>query len=255
MLSSVQDYRPGLPGIQEHIFGATLSAEVQVFCTWPATKSNSSSARPNAWAGERILPRVRQHRDSVVVVYPRLAGVSSAPTHAWFPAPLMDEMAQSGPWLAGRVGDGYVAIACAGGLRPVEAGETAFQEWLPTGDGHAYVVTIGGATSDGSFAEFVAALHGPDFGPPGEARVRWQTRDGTVLALDFYGAFEVNGGSPDLAADGTPMSTPHLANPAVALDFGAARMEVEHRGERLVLDLKAGRRLEPPSALDVDDGA
>ena len=39
MLSSVQDYRSGLPGLQEHIWGATLSPEVQVFATNPAADS------------------------------------------------------------------------------------------------------------------------------------------------------------------------------------------------------------------------
>jgi hypothetical protein len=48
MLSSVQDYRAGLPGLQEHVWGATLAPEVQVFATYPGSASDSPSARPNA---------------------------------------------------------------------------------------------------------------------------------------------------------------------------------------------------------------
>ena len=112
MLSSVQDYRSGLPGLQEHIWGATLSPEVQVFATNPAADSISSSARPNGWAGQRVLPRARQHRGTVIALH------RSGPTHLWFPTPLMDEWQQSGPWLAGRVGDGFVGVAADGGFEP-----------------------------------------------------------------------------------------------------------------------------------------
>ncbi|HEY0497393.1 MAG TPA: hypothetical protein VGD48_16730 [Kutzneria sp.] len=43
MLSIVEDYRPGLPGLQEHVWGATLGPETQVYVTHAA----NSSARPN----------------------------------------------------------------------------------------------------------------------------------------------------------------------------------------------------------------
>src|SRR5262249_28782054 len=59
MLSTVEDYRPGLPGLQEHIWGATLGPETQIYVTHAPNSTTSSSARPNAWAGNRILPRAR----------------------------------------------------------------------------------------------------------------------------------------------------------------------------------------------------
>jgi hypothetical protein len=247
MLSSVQDYRVGLPGMQEHIFGATLAPEVQVFCTWAAYGITASSSTQGA------LPRARQHRDAVLVVYPLAAGGLSAPTQVWFPEPWMDETARNGPWLAGRAGTGYVAIACAGGLRPVKRGETAYQVWLPNGDGQAYVTTIGGSETGQSFEEFVAGLHAPEFAPPGdEPGVRWTTHEGVTLALSWAGPFEVNGRSPDISADGVPEEQrPHLDNPACTVEFGADRLEASHRGHRLVLDLVGGRRLEPGSTLDV----
>jgi hypothetical protein len=239
MLSSVQDYRPGLPGLQEHVWGATLGPEAQVFATAPAADTTSSSARPNAWAGQRVLPRVRQHRDALLVVYP-----GPVRTHLWFPAPLMDEVRTRSPWLAGRVGDGYVAVAAPGGLRPVTAGDEARQAWLPRGA--AYVATVGRRADDGSFEAFVAALTDPEFGDA-DPLVRWTARDGRVLELGWSGPFLVDGAVVGLGADGRPEEPPFLDNPAVRVPRRADVLEAAWAGHRLVLDLATGRRLEPRS--------
>jgi hypothetical protein len=250
MLSSVQDYRPGLPGLQEHVWGATVGSEVQVFATAPAADTTSSSARPNAWAGQRVLPRVRQHRDALLVVYP-----ARIRTHLWFPAPLMDEVRMHGPWLAGRVGDGYVAVATAGGLHPVTAGDEAHQEWLPVGTGSMYAATIGRRAEAGSFDAFVAALHHPEFGgTEHDPHLRWAARDRRVLELGSSGPFLVDGAVVGLASDGRPERPPLLDNPAVRVAHGAARLEAAWGGHRLVLDLAGGRRLEPSSDADRSGG-
>ncbi len=242
MLSSVQDYRSGLPGLQEHIWGATLGPEVQIFATHPAADSTSSSARPNAWAGQRILPRAHQHRDSVLVLHRIPDDDPVGSTHVWFPTPHLDEWTERGPWLAGRVGAGYVAVATAGGLRPCTTGDEAYQAWLPRGAGLGYVVTVGRAATDGSFAEFVAALNDPEFESD---CVHWRTRDGRRLSLRWPGAFTVNDAAPAEPIQGPP----HLDNPAVRLPFGADSLEAEWNGHRLVLDLAEGRRIEPASSV------
>ncbi|WP_158852696.1 hypothetical protein [Saccharothrix deserti] len=239
MLSSVQDYRSGLPGLQEHVWGATLAPEVQVFATHPAADSTSSSARPNAWAGHRVLPRVHQHRDTVFALHRIPEHDWFGSTHLWFPTPHMDGWATRGPWLAGRVGNGFVAVATAGGFRPRRTGDEAGQTWLPVGDGLAYVATVGRAATDGSFDDFLASLADPVFAPDS---VSWRARDGRVLALAWPGAFTVDG-----APDGEPADPPHLDNPAVRVPFGAERFDAAWRGHRLVLDLRNGRRLEPAS--------
>jgi hypothetical protein len=254
MLSSVQAYRAGLPGLQEHIWGATLGAEVQVFATLPAADTNSPSARPNAWAGQRVLPRGHQHRDTVLSVHGLPIGTPHGPvggTHVWLPAAQMDEVVVHGPWLAGRVGDGYVAVAAAGGLVPTTSGDEAHQAWEPRGDGRAVVATIGRTADDGSLADFVGALADPDFtADVGDApRVRWTARDGRVLDLGWEGPFTVDGSPDGLTAEGVPEEPPHLSNPAVHLEPGAERLEASWGGHRMVLDLAAGQRLEPASAV------
>jgi len=254
MLSSVQAYRAGLPGLQEHVWGATLGAEVQVFTTLPAADTNSPSARPNAWAGQRVLPRAHQHRDAVLSVHGLPLEAPRGPvggTHVWFPAAQMDEVVLRGPWLAGRVGDGYVAVAMDGGLVPTTSGDEAYQAWEPRGDGRAVVATVGRDADDGSFADFVAALADPDFTADagGAPRVRWTARDNRVLELGWEGPFAIDGFPDGLTAEGLPEEPAHLSNPAVHLEAGAERLEASWGGHRMVLDLVAGQRLEPTSAV------
>jgi hypothetical protein len=165
----------------------------------------------------------------------------------------MDEWLQSGPWLTGRVGDGYVAVAADHGFEQVRTGDEAGQAWHPRGDGRAYVTTVGRAAVHGSFGEFVAALHEPVFGADhsGDPRVDWTDLDGTTLALSWTSAFLVDGRPADLDGAGRPGRPLHLANPAVTSAFGDARLVAEWAGERLELDLTSGRRLDPPSSVCV----
>jgi hypothetical protein len=250
MLSSVQDYRSGLPGLQEHIWGATLGSEIQVFATHPAATSIGSSARPNSWAGQRVLPRAHQDRDTVLVLHRIPDDDWIGTTHVWFPAPLFDEWTQQGSWLAGRVGHGYVAIATEGGLRPQLTGDEALQCWWPRGPGRSYVATVGRRETDGSFADFVAALGDPLFdGSRSEPSVGWTARDGRVLHLSWSQAFTVDGRPAALGPDGGVEEPPHLSNPACRQEFGAARLEVDWKGEQLVLDYEAGRRIHPDSSV------
>jgi hypothetical protein len=252
MLSSVQDYRPGLPGLQEHIWSATLSAEVQVYATHPAADTVSSSARPNAWAGQRLLPRARQHRGTVLALH-RLPGDDPVGhTHLWFPAPQMDEISGRGSWVAGRVGDGYVAVAARGGFDAATTGDEARQSWKPRGDGRAYVATVGRTAVHGSFDRFVAALTEPEFGAIGDEdpSVAWTDLDGQALTLRWSGPFTVDSVAVDLAADGRPEHPPHLVNPAVTASFGDRVLGAEWSGERLKLDVATGRRVHPVSGID-----
>ena len=218
----------------------------------PAADTISSSARPNAGPAQRVLPRARQHRDAVLSVHGLPSGTSPGPvskTHVWFPAAHMDEVVTRGPWLAGRVGEGYVAVAVDRGLVPTTRGGEAHQEWEPRGDGRAIVTTVGRAVDDGSFADFVAELADPEFiaDVGGAPRVRWM-RHGRVLDLGWEGPFSIDGFPDGLSADGVPEEPPHLSNPAVHVTAGAERLEASWGGHRMVLDLAVGRRLQPASA-------
>lgn len=250
MLSSVQDYRSGLPGLQEHIWGATLGAEIQVFATNPATDSISPSARPNAWAGQRVLPRVRQIGNAVIALH-RLPADDVGGTHLWFPQPLFDEVRHAGEWLCGRSGDGYVAVTAEGGLDEALVGDGAHQSFTPNGRGEAFVCVVGGRSTHGSVDEFVASLGSVEYHPraTGEPGVLWTAADGTRAEVTWSGSPTVDGVPIDLDATGVVADPPHLSNPACRSTFGDEQLVAEWAGERLELDLRRGRRLEPASAV------
>ncbi len=218
MLASAQDYRPGLAGLQEHVWGTTLGPEAHIFATHPANSATNPSTRPNAWSGNRILPRVRQDRDTLLALYRVPADDAMGFTHAWFPASHLDEWRQVGCWTAGRLGDGYVALACAGGAEPHRRGPGAGQELMPRGDGRAWVCQVGRKATHGSFAEFCAALGEPRFATE---EVAYRTPDGRLLELGWDTPFLVDG-VPKLLTEAA-----HIDNPYAHVPFGAPRMRIE----------------------------
>ncbi|WP_164233706.1 hypothetical protein [Microbacterium hydrocarbonoxydans] len=241
MLASVQDYRSGLPGLQEHLWGATLGRELQVFVTHPANADTGSAARPNGWAGHRVLGRVQQHRDALMHVQRFTTTDPRRSTHLWFPVEQFDEFELRGEWILGRCGDGYVAVAAEGGLRPVLAGDTAQQEWLPRAGGAAWIAVVGRAAADGSFRDWADRLTASsiEWNPlgPEDPGVSWTREEGRSLELTFDGPFLIDG-APAGFADGGVEVEPHLQNPAVTLAFGQAEANVEWNGERLVLEME-----------------
>ncbi|MDO8338318.1 MAG: hypothetical protein Q7T15_08700 [Microcella sp.] len=240
MLASVQDYRSGLPGLQEHIWGATLGRELQVFVTHPANADTGSAARPNAWAGHRVLGRVHQHRNALLHVQRFTTTDPRRNTHLWFPPAQFDEIAQRGDWLFGRRGRGFVAVAAEGGVRAVAAGDTAQQEWIPRAGGAAWIAVVGRHAVDGDFADWVERLAASetDWRPlsDDDPGVRWESGDHPSLELSFDGPFLV-GGRPVGFEDGRIEDEPHIHNPAVTLRFGQPDAVVEWAGETLRLDV------------------
>jgi hypothetical protein len=242
MLASVQDYRVGLPGLQEHVWGATLGPEARIFATHPPNSSCSPSSRPNAWAGNRILPRVRQSLDTLLALYHLPSGDPMGRTHAWFPVAHLDEWAQRGSWTAGRVGDGYVALATDGGATLARSGPDAWQELYPAGRGAAWVCTVGRRAVHGTFQEFLASLAEPDFTAD---RVAVALPGGHLLELPWTGPFTVDGQPADLDGDGRPLAWPQVDNPACRLAHGATEMLIQIDGAQHRIDLRRGRPLPP----------
>jgi hypothetical protein len=243
MLSSVQDYRAGLPGLQEHVWGATLSTEVQVFASYPAAFSHATSVRPNAWAGHLVLPRVRQYENVALAIYALNDQLLPDFTHLWFPTPWMNEFVQKGSWLAGRVGDGYIAVASPGGFTPLKSGDTAHQEWIPNGNGALYVTILGDKKEYKDFKTFVRKLNEPTFDEK-SLSISWKHKK--RFELSWSGPFHVDGKSEQLVA-GLPEVPPRLDNPAVTLKADGDILDATFGKEKLKIDVIKGKRIEPKS--------
>ena len=243
MLSSVQDYRAGLPGLQEHVWGATLSTEVQVFASYPAAFSHATSVRPNAWAGHLVLPRVRQYENIALAIYALNDQLLPDFTHLWFPTPWMNEFVQKGSWIAGRVGDGYIAVASPGGFTPLKSGDTAHQEWIPNGNGALYVTILGDKKEYKDFKTFVRKLNEPTFDEK-NLSISWKHKK--RFELSWSGPFHVDGKSEQLVA-GLPEVPPRLDNPAVTLKADGDILDATFGKEKLKIDVIKGKRIEPKS--------
>ena len=155
MLSSAQDYRPGEFGYQQHIWQATLSPEAVVFVTHPSCLSEDGSHRPNFWHGNVALPRVAQWKDLLVAIHQLAADDWLGFTHAYFPIYAFDEHEIRDGWACARVGEAYLAITASAGLSLTEKGKNAYRELRSYGQNNIWMVQMGRADADGSFAEFV----------------------------------------------------------------------------------------------------
>lgn len=191
MLSAALDQRPGAPGIQEHIWQATLGRDALVFTTYPANTAETGHARPNFWAGSARLPRARMYGRTVIALYDVVATVGLGRTHAHFPTEAFDEWKIGGHRAFARVGAGYVSLWSDGELRLADRGPGAGQELQTTG-GRAWVCWTGSAEEDGSFESFVLALTrvAPE---PLDTGVRCADPSGADLELRRFGPFLVDG--------------------------------------------------------------
>ncbi len=191
MLSAALDQRPGEPGIQEHLWQATLGRDALVFTNYPANTTETGHARPNFWAGSVRLPRVRMYGRTVIALYDVVSTVGLGYTHAHFPFHVFDEWSLDRQWAFGRAGSGYVALWSDGDVRPADTGPGAGRELLTTG-GRIWICQVGCEEEDGSFKAFTRTLREK---PPRQidTGVRCNDPSGSALELRRVGPFLVDG--------------------------------------------------------------
>ncbi len=222
MLSSAQDYRPGEPGRQEHIWQATLGPDAVVFVNQPACLSEEEAHRPNCWRGNAVLPRVVQRRDVLIAVhrFDERNGVAAL-THGHFPTHAFDEYRLEEGWAFACKGDGYVALAAANGWSLTERGQQAYRELRSIGRENIWLCHLGRRDEDGSFADFrskVSALE-VEFE---QSSVRCSTLRGETLAFGWTGPLLVDGKEEPITG------FKHFENPYCEVELGATQMEIIH---------------------------
>lgn len=151
-LSCAQDFRPGGPGYQQHVWQATLGRDAVVFTTQPGGLSESSAhaERPNFWAGNRWLPRAAQYRSVVLCLHQAPPTEPLAFSHAYFPRAAFDEVETRGGWTFARYKTAYLALFCSEPTHwcsPEELRTTAAQS--------AWICELGAAATEGTFSQFI----------------------------------------------------------------------------------------------------
>jgi len=196
MLSCAQDFRPGRPGWQQHVWQATLPGRAVVFTTHPGTETVSAGNRPNHWHGNGVHPRAAAHEnvlvsihefdpdghpDSLAVLTEDLSYPSRPDftevlpyTHGFFPRYAFDEWTRRDGWVCGRKGESYVGLyslvepewaepddELVETLRP----QGAEEGWSPGpyelrahGTENAWICELGRRETHGSFEAFVDAV-------------------------------------------------------------------------------------------------
>jgi hypothetical protein len=223
MLSSVQDYRPGSPGYQHHVWQATLGPDAVVFTNHPG--SDDVTSRPNFWAGNGILPRAAQIENVLACAY-RIPPDDPFPfSHAYFPYERFDEVVERGRWLFARLGTGYLALRSQHPWQRVGAAELR----VSTSD-NIWLCELGRVGQRKDFADFVATA--------AESPVRFA--DGVVRYWSPSIAGEVVfGWDRPMTLDGRPAavnSAYRFDNPYSCAEIGARELHVAAAGSTLDLD-------------------
>lgn len=220
MLASAQDWQPGQPGYQQHIWQATLGPEAVVFVTHPPCISQEGSHRPNFWHGNVVLPRAAQWKDVLVSIHNLPADDWLGFTHAWFPVHAFDEWSLDGGWVFVRVGDGYLAITAGQGIELTKSGGGAFRELRSYGSENVWLVQMGRAALDGSFAEFRRKVLALDVRLSGlSAQV--DTLRGDSIDFGWEGPLLVNEREQPITG------FLHYDSPYAQMELGAEKMELQ----------------------------
>ncbi len=232
MLCSAQDWHPGQPGYQQHIWQATLGPRAVVFTTHPACASEEGSHRPNFWHGNQTLPRVAQWKDLLVAVYNFAADDWMGFTHAYFPAHAFDKYEIRDGWAFVQSGDGYLALTAARGLDFLQKGDNAFRELRSYGTPNAWVCQMGRAAIDGTFEEFVQKVLALPVKFQGD-EVELTSLRGEQVRFGWTGALRINGKVKKLSG------FKHYDNPYCTSPLGAKTMDIRYGGEVLRLHFEA----------------
>jgi len=226
MLSSAQDYHPGEPGYQQHIWQATMGPDAVVFVTHPPCVSEEGSHRPNFWHGNVILPRVAQWKDVLIAIHKLPDDDWLGFTHAYFPIYAFDEHAIRNGWAFARKGAGYLAITAAHGLMLTAQGDNAYRELRSWGQQNIWLCHMGRAARDGSFDEFQQAVLGLEVGFEGLS-AHCTTLRGERLVFGWQGPLLVNRRNEPISG------FKHYENLYCVADLPASLMEIRF-GDQLM---------------------
>jgi len=180
------------------------------------------------WSSNGRLPRTGQVRNVLISLYDidRYASPSIfearhyAFTHAYFPTYAFDEWALEGGWAFAKVGDGYLAITAGQGIELTKQGKSAYQELRSYGHENAWLVQMGRAAIDGSFADFQAKVQALDVRLAGLS-IQADTLRGESIDFAWEGPLLVNEREQPITGFA------HYDSPYAQMELGDEKMELQ----------------------------
>jgi hypothetical protein len=232
-LSCAQDFRPGKPGYQQHLWHAALDLDAVIFTSHPGTddESGEHTARPNFWAGNRWLPRAAQHRNVLVCIHHVPQSDPRPFSHAHFPRHAFDEVEQRGNWTFGRKNGGFVGLYSQRPARWATAGPYADIELRADASDNIWICEMGDEGRYAGLAQFADALSAATVECQG-LRVRYTSPSLGALSFGWNEPLIVGGQAIALH------DYPRFDNPFCQADLGERRYVISHAGEQLVLDFR-----------------
>jgi len=219
MLSSVQDYRPGQPGSNEHVWQATMGTEAVVFVNHPTWMSEDEAFQPGFWRGNRVLPRVAQWKNVLIAIHNLPEDDRLGFTHAYVPILAFDEFEFISGWLFLRKENGYLALTAAKGLELIQHSPDGYREVRSYGSPNIWICHMGRKAVDGKYLKFRNKIMARKPEWKGLS-VDFKTLRGEQLSFGWEGSLMVNGEEQPLAG------YKHLDNPYCRVDLPAKLMDV-----------------------------
>jgi hypothetical protein len=245
MLSCAQQFRPGSPGYQQHIWQATLGIDAVVFTNHPG--SYNESLRPNYWAGNGILPNAAQYKNVLVSIYnipkesPLLFLHSEQKSefipfsHAYFPKHAFDEVFEKGHWIFGRKDNGYVALYSQNPMQWKVDEEGREMDLIASSRENIWLCELGYKEAWGNFSKFVEAITKHEvkieelnviYNSPSQGEIKYGWSEslqvkGEIISLKTYLRFD---------------------NPYCQNDFASDKIVIKNNGEEYTLNFKNAER-------------
>jgi hypothetical protein len=229
MLCSAQNYYPGEKGRMEHIWQATLGVGATVFVNHPACSNENDARQPNFWAGNAILPRVAQWKDTLIGVYHLPEDDWMGFTHAYFPTYAFDEYAIRDGWAFAHKGEGYLALKASQGFNLIQRGLYAFTELRAYGQDNIWLCQMGRAAIDGDFTTFQRKVLALAVKFEGQS-IRFTTLRGEALSFGWQDPFIRDGQEQPLSG------FMHYENPFTTAGYPCSQMEVQYGEDLMRLD-------------------
>ncbi len=227
MLSCVNDFRPGAPGYQQHIWQATLSPDAVVFTTHPGGKHENGT--PNYWAGNAVIPRAVQYENVTICIYNPLIKNGMNITHAYFPKAAFDQTIQKGNWIFGRKNDGYVALYSHNSVSWEKDMQGIRNDLVAEGRKNIWICEMGSAAKYGSFDVFVKKISGSSVSCESN-NVAYQSPSQGKMKFGWAIPFEIDGKAINIK------HYPRFDNPFGRTDFNTRKIEIKYKGESMTLD-------------------
>ena len=234
LLSCAQDYRPGRPGYQQHIWQATLGIDAVLFTNHPA--SDNESSRPNYWAGNGIMPRAVQYKNVLASIHHVPANDPFPFSHAYFPKKSFDEVIEKGNWIFARKSNGYIALYSQNPKiwKKDDKGQTV--ELRVDSPDNIWLVEMGSKSDWKDFSNFVEAVSSSEIECRDLSLIYHSPSVGHVK-IGWDGPLQINGKKVNYKYK-------RFENPYCQSEFTFPILEIRNKNKKLVLDFEKNVRVE-----------